>query len=335
MDVHIYGWLGLVALIIVLISVDFIGHVKAAHEPTIKEAAIWSTGYICLAALFGVVLWPIYGLRYAAEYWAGWITEWSLSLDNLFVFIIIIAAFKVPRKYQQEVLLVGIIIAMVLRFAFIMIGAVIINSFSWVFYLFGAFLIYTAIAQAREGVTNEDDFSTEEYQENAMTRFIRRIIPTTQGFIGGKLIHRHHRKTYITPMFIVIIAIGSADLMFAFDSIPAIFGLTREPFIVFSATAFSLLGLRQLYFLIDGLLEKLAFLHYGLALILGFIGVKLIIHAMAENSLSFINDGQPIHYLPEPGIGLSMAFIFSVLILTTIASVWYSSIKNKQKHGQE
>lgn len=330
MDVHILGWLGLIAVIIALLTIDFVGHVKAAHEPTIKEAAIWSAGYIALAAFFGVIIWLIYGLDYAAQYWAGWVTEWSLSLDNLFVFIIIIAAFRVPRKYQQKVLLAGIIIAMILRFVFIMLGAVIINSFAWVFYLFGLFLLYTAIKQATEGVTSENDFEADDYEENALTRWIRKVIPTTEGFVGGKLLVRRAGKTFITPMLIVIIALGSADLMFAVDSIPAIFGLTTEPFIVFAATAFSLLGLRQLYFLIDGLLEKLAFLHYGLALILGFIGVKLIIHALHENSVPFINSGEPVHLVAEPGIGMSMAYIFGVLVITAIASVIYSKVKSSR-----
>lgn len=335
MDVHIFGWLGLIAIIIILLTVDFVGHVKAAHEPSLKEAATWSAGYIALAAAFGLILWPIYGLQYAAQYWAGWITEWSLSLDNLFVFIIIIAAFRVPRKYQQEVLLAGIIIAMVFRFVFIMLGAVIISKFAWVFYIFGLFLLYTAFNQATEGVTSEDDFDSEEYEENMLTRWIRKVIPTTEGFVGGRLVVRRAGKTYITPMLIVIIALGSADLMFAVDSIPAIFGLTQEAFIVFAATAFSLLGLRQLYFLIDGLLEKLAFLHYGLALILAFIGAKLVIHALHENSVPFINGGEPWTVIPEPGIGMSMAYIFGVLVITAVTSIIYSKVKSSKSDAAD
>lgn len=318
MDVHVSAWIGLTLLVIGLLAVDFVGHVRAAHEPTIKEAARWSAAYVALAVAYGFGVWALWGLRYASEYWAGWVTEWSLSLDNLFVFIIIIAAFRVPRAYQQEVLLGGIILALVFRFAFIMVGATLVNRFAWIFYIFGAFLIYTAIAQARQG-TDADD---EEYKENRLTRLVRRVFPMTDGFVGGRLLVRHRGKTFITPMLVVMIALGSADIMFAVDSIPAIFGLTREPFIVFSATAFSLLGLRQLYFLIDGLLEKLIYLHYGLALILGFIGVKLILHAIAENNLPFINGGNHIEGIWEPSIGFSLAYIIAVLVVTTAASLW-------------
>ncbi|MDO4613501.1 MAG: TerC family protein [Actinomycetaceae bacterium] len=323
MDVHVYTWIALIAIVVTLLAVDFIGHVRAAHEPTIAEAARWSIGYIALAVAYGGYVWWLGGSRYAIEYWAGWITEWSLSLDNLFVFIIIISAFRVPRKYQQEVLLGGIILALVFRFAFILVGASLVNRFAWIFYIFGAFLIYTAIAQARSS-HGED----EEYEENRFTRLVRRVFPMTDGFVGGKLLVRHRGKTFVTPMLIVMIALGSADIMFAVDSIPAIFGLTREPFLVFSATAFSLLGLRQLYFLIDGLLEKLVFLHYGLALILGFIGVKLILHAIAENNLPFINGGNHIEGVWEPSIGISLGYIVVVLVATTIASVWYSRRKS-------
>ena len=322
MDVHILGWLGLGALVIVLLTVDFVGHVRNPHAPTIREAAGWSAAYVSLAARFGLVIWWIYGSVYSCQYYAGWVTEWSLSLDNLFVFVIIMAAFRVPRAYQQEVLLAGIVIALVLRLVFILLGAALINQFAWVFYIFGLFLIWTAISQAMEGVSNAEE---EEYEENTVTRWIRKIFPTTDGFVGGKLLHRHAGKTYITPMLIVIIAIGSADVMFAVDSIPAIFGLTKEPYIVFAANAFSLLGLRQLYFLIDGLLERLVFLHYGLAAILGFIGLKLVIHALAENNLSFLNGGQPIHLIPEPSIAVSLGYIVCVLVITTVSSLVYSA----------
>lgn len=325
MDVHLSAWIGLTVLVVALLTIDFVGHVKSAHEPTLKEAARWSAAYIALAVIYGFGVWWLWGLNYASEYWAGWVTEWSLSLDNLFVFIIIIAAFRVPRAYQQEVLLGGIILALVFRFAFIMIGASLVNRFAWIFYIFGAFLIYTAITQARQG--SEDD---DTYEENRLTRLVRRIFPMTDGFVGGRLLVRHRGKTFITPMLVVMIALGSADIMFAVDSIPAIFGLTREPFIVFSATAFSLLGLRQLYFLIDGLLEKLIFLHYGLALILGFIGIKLILHAVAENNLPFINGGAHVEGVWEPSIGFSLAYILVVLVGTTVISLVVSRRRERQ-----
>ncbi|MHB1290349.1 TerC family protein, partial [Georgenia sp.] len=319
MEVHALGWIILIAIVVVMITVDIVGHVHTPHAPSMKEAAWWSVAYVAMAILFGVVIWLIYGSQYGGEYFAGYVTEKSLSVDNLFVWVIIIAAFRIPRKYQQEVLLAGIIIALVLRFTFIMLGAAAIETFSWAFYIFGAFLIYTAVAQAREGVEKPDEH--DEYQENGFVRMVRRFVPVTEGFVGGKLVHRHAGKTFITPMLLAVLAVGSADVLFAVDSIPAIFGLTQEPYLVFAANAFSLLGLRQLYFLIDGLLDKLVYLHYGLALILGFIGVKLVIHALHTNELGFINGGAEWLGVPEPSTAFSLLWILGVLLVTVLASV--------------
>ena len=319
MDVPMLAWVGLAAIIFTMLAVDFLGHVRKPHAPSLKEAAWWSLAYVVMALVFGVIVWAIWGSVYGGEYFAGYITEKSLSVDNLFVFVIIIAAFRVPRDYQQQVLLVGIIIALVLRGAFIAVGAVAINQFAWIFYIFGAFLLYTAYAQAKEGVEEPGD--DEDYQETALVRWVRKVFPVTEGFVGGKLLHRHAGTTYITPMLIVILAIGTADVMFAVDSIPAIFGLTQEPYLVFAANAFSLLGLRQLYFLIDGLLDRLVYLHYGLAAILAFIGAKLIIHALHENSVPFINGGEEWHGLPEPTTTVSLLFIIGVLAITVVASL--------------
>ncbi|MDY2941597.1 MAG: TerC/Alx family metal homeostasis membrane protein [Varibaculum sp.] len=332
MEVHVAGWLALFTIVVALLVLDFVGHVRAAHEPKIAEAARWSALYASLAVAFGFLVWAIWGLRYATEYWAGWVTEWSLSLDNLFVFIIIISAFRVPRKYQQKVLLFGIVIALVFRFLFIMVGAFFVARFTWIFYIFGAFLIWTAISQLRQGVTSSDELEAGEYQENTLTRMARKFFPVTEGFVGGAMLVRRQHKTFITPMLIVVIALGSADLMFAVDSIPAIFGLTKEPFIVFAATCFSLLGLRQLYFLIDGLMERLAFLHYGLALILGFIGFKLVLHALHENNLPFLNSGNEIAaQVPEPTIAFSLLYIVAVLFVTAISSLIYSHLRPPQQ----
>lgn len=327
MDVHALGWIALAAIVITLITIDIVGHVRTPHAPTLKEASRWTAAYVTLAVGFGFLVWAVWGLRYAGEYWAGWVTEWSLSLDNLFVFVIIIAAFRVPREYQQKVLLSGIIIALVLRLIFILIGAALIAKASWIFYIFGVWLLYTAYGQIREGVGDDDD---DEYQETKFVRIVRKVFPVTDGFLSDKLLHRHGGKTYLTPMLLVILALGSTDLMFAFDSIPAIFGLTKEPFLVFAANAFALLGLRQLYFLIDGLLERLVYLHYGLAAILGFIGVKLVLHAMHENSLSFINGGQGFN-VPDIGIPASLGFIVVTLIVTVIASIIKSRSDLKQE----
>ncbi|MFC4555429.1 TerC family protein [Georgenia faecalis] len=325
MDVPILAWLILAAVILVMIAVDVLGHVRTPHAPTLKEAAWWSVAYVAMAIVFGFIVWAVWGAEYGGQYFAGYVTEKSLSVDNLFVFVIIIAAFRIPRKYQQEVLLAGIIIAIVLRAVFIAAGVVVIENFSWVFYLFGAFLIWTAISQARQGVeTGEHDES--EYHENRFVRTVRKIIPVTEGFVGGKLVTKVDGRRMITPMLLAIIAIGSADILFAVDSIPAIFGLTKEPYLVFAANAFSLLGLRQLYFLIDGLLDRLVYLHYGLAAILGFIGVKLLIHALHTNELAFINGGAEWHAIPEPEIPVSLAWIVGVLVLT----VWASLRKNKR-----
>ncbi|MDI9589316.1 MAG: TerC/Alx family metal homeostasis membrane protein [Gleimia sp.] len=317
MEVHALGWIILAAIIIALITVDIVGHVRTPHEPTIKEAAVWSAAYIILGVAFGFVVWAGWGLTYAGEYWAGYITEKSLSLDNLFVFVLIISAFRVPRKYQQKVLLYGIVMALVLRLIFILIGAAIIEKFAWVFYIFGAWLMYTAFSQVREGIEDEED---DEYKETTFVRIVRKVFPVTDGFLSDKMLHRHAGKTYLTPMLLVIIALGSADIMFAFDSIPAIFGLTNQAYLVFAANAFSLLGLRQLYFLIDGLLEKLVYLHFGLAAILAFIGVKLILHALHENEVPFINGGQSFD-VPEIGIPGSLAFIGITLLITVVASL--------------
>ena len=323
MEVSVWSWLILGAIVLVLITFDIVGHVRTPHAPTMKEAAWWSVGYIGLAILFGVLTWWEFGSVYAGEYFAGYLTEKALSVDNLFVFVLIMQSFRVPREYQQKALLSGIIIALVLRLVFILVGAAIIERFSAIFYLFGAWLIWTAIMQARQGVEGESDDG--EYRENRFTIFVRKMFPVTDGFVGQRFLARQHGKTYLTPLLLCVLALGTADLMFAFDSIPAIFGLTQEPYIVFAANAMALLGLRQLYFLIDGLLSRLVYLHYGLAIILGFIGVKLILHAMHENNLPFLNGGEGFH-VPDIGIGMSLSVIGGVIVLTVVASLIKSRI---------
>ena len=321
MDVHALGWIALGAIILTMITIDIVGHVRTPHEPTMKEAAWWSVAYIAMAVVFGGIVWYVWGHVYGQEYFAGYITEKALSVDNLFVFVIMIAAFRVPRKYQQEVLLAGIAIALVLRLIFILVGAVFIENFSWIFYIFGAWLLWTAFSQAREGVEEPDEHDAEEYRPTGFVKLVSRIVPMTDGFVGGKLMHRHAGRTMITPMLLCIIAIGTADVMFAVDSIPAIYSLTEEPYLVFAANAFSLLGLRQLYFLIDGLLDRLIYLHYGLAAILGFIGLKLINHALHTNELAFINGGEHWEVIPEPSIRVSLGFIVVTITITILASV--------------
>ena len=320
MDVHALGWLALAAIILTMIAVDIVGHVKTPHEPTMREAAWWSVGYVAVAVVFGLIVTGVWGGEYGEEYFAGYITEKSLSIDNLFVFVIMISSFRVPRKYQQEVLLAGIVIALVLRLLFILAGAALIENFSWVFYLFGAWLLWTAIAQAREGVEKPEEHD-DGYTPSGFVTLVSRMIPMTDGFVGGKLVHRHAGRTMITPLLLCVIAIGTADVMFAVDSIPAIYSLTAEPYLVFAANTFSLLGLRQLYFLIDGLLDRLVYLHYGLAAILGFIGLKLINHALHTNEVPFINGGRHWDVIAEPSISASLGFIVVTILITVIASV--------------
>lgn len=321
MEVHALGWAGLAVVVLALITLDIVGHVRRPHFPSLREAAAWTLGYIGLALAFGLIIWAVYGLRYAGEYYAGWITEWSLSLDNLFVFIIIMGSFRVPREYQQKALLSGIIIALALRLGFILVGAALIARFSWIFYIFGAWLLWTCYSQARQGKQVAPEADSDDYRENRFVLFMRRVLPVTDGFVGGRFLQRHGGRTYVTPLLLTVLALGSADLMFAFDSIPAIFGLTGEAFLVFACNAFALLGLRQLYFLIDAMLERLVYLHYGLAVILGFIGAKLILHALHENTLPFVNGGQPVLGAPDIGIPLSLGVIIGTLGLTVLASV--------------
>ncbi|QOQ39860.1 TerC/Alx family metal homeostasis membrane protein [Trueperella pecoris] len=321
MHVDPWEWILLGAIVVGLIAVDLVGHVRNAHEPTLGEAARWTTFYVSLAIVFGVLTYVRHGGQFATEYFAGYLTEYSLSLDNIFVFIIIIAAFRVPRIYQQKVLLYGIVIALILRLIFILIGAKLIEQFIAVFFVFGAWMLYTAVKQVIDGIqegrkrkTNELD--DDEYSPTFVTRLISRVANVTDGYVGDRLVLRRQGKTWITPLMLCIVSIGTIDLMFALDSIPAIFGLTKEPFIVFAANAFALLGLRQLFFLVDGLLERLIYLHYGLAVILGFIALKLLVHAFHGYDM--------LMFIPEPSIGVSVGVILGTILITVAASVYGS-----------
>ncbi|WP_237209334.1 TerC family protein [Rothia nasimurium] len=317
---HITGlqWGVTIAFILALLAYDFFFHVRKAHEPTIKEAAIWSAVYVGIALLFGLVILFWDGPQFAAEYYGGYITEKALSVDNLFVFLIIMASFRVPREDQQKVLLFGIIFAMIARTAFILVGAAAIERWSWVFYLFGLILIYTAGNLIKGEITDKEE---EDEANNFVVRLAKKMFHTVDYYDGDKLFTVENGKKVMTPMLLVMVAIGGTDILFALDSIPAIFGLTQEAYIVFTATAFSLMGLRQLYFLIDGLLDRLIYLSWGLSIILAFIGVKLLLHALHSNTLPFVNDGQPVHVV-EVGIELSLAVIIGVLIVTVLASLY-------------
>jgi len=308
-------WLATIGGLSAIILIDLLVVGRNPHAVTIREATRWVLLYVALAVVFGLGLWYFAGGVAAGEFFAGYITEYSLSVDNLFVFVIIMAAFRVPAAHQHRVLLVGIVIALVLRGLFIAVGAAAIHAFSWMFYLFAIVLIVTAVKVAREGGGHD-----EEFQEGAAVRLLRRALPVTQDFQGARSFVKVDGRRMVTPMLVVMFAIGSTDLLFALDSIPAIFGLTQEPYLVFTANAFALMGLRQLYFLLGGLLSKLVYLSYGLAVILGFIGVKLILEALHENSLPFVNSGLPVP-VPTIGIALSLSVIVGVLAITTVASL--------------
>jgi tellurite resistance protein TerC len=316
MSVPAWLWIATVAGLLILLAIDLVIVDRKPHEVTIGEAARWVAFYVACAVVFGLGLWYFAGGQPAGEFFAGYITEYSLSVDNLFVFLVVMSAFKVPKIHQHKVLLIGILLALAMRSVFILLGAAVIAEFSWVFYLFGAFLIYTAYTFLKSKHDDED----EEYKENAATRVARKVFPVTDDYHGAKSFVKLNGKRFVTPMFIVMVAIGTADLLFAVDSIPAIFGLTKEPFLVFAANAFALMGLRQLYFLLGGLLNKLVYLQLGLAAILAFIGVKLVLEALHTNELPFLNGGEHIDVW-VPNIAVSLSVIVGVLAITTIASL--------------
>ena len=304
----------LVVLVLILVA-DLVLAYRRPHIPSTRESALWVGLYVGLALLFALLMLLLADAEHAGQFIAGWVTEYSLSIDNLFVFVIIMGRFSVPRKYQQEVLMVGIVIALILRGIFILLGAQLIENFSWIFYIFGAFLVYTAVRQAFE---SHDDM---EETESGVIRFLRKRIPISQHFDGGKLRTLVDGKKVFTPILVVFIAIGTTDLIFALDSIPAIFGITTDPFLVFTANIFALMGLRQLYFLLGDLIDKLVYLHYGIAFILAFIGVKLVFHALHENELPFINGGQHIEWAPEISTWTSLAVILASMAIATVASL--------------
>jgi tellurite resistance protein TerC len=316
LDVSGLVWAGTLVALTAVLLVDLLIIGRRPHEPSVRESSLWVAFYVGLALLFGAGVWLASGASAAGQFYTGWLTEYSLSVDNLFVFVIIMARFGVPRQYQQKVLLIGIVLALVMRGGFIAAGAALISQFSWVFYIFGAFLIYTAINLARQGEPDEDEFS-----ENLVIRWSRKALPISRHYEGANLTTRSSGRRLFTPMLIVMIAIGTTDLIFALDSIPAIFGITQEPYLVFTANVFALMGLRQLYFLLGGLLDRLIYLSYGLAVVLGFIGVKLVLEALADNNLPFINGGKHVGWAPHIPIWLSLLVIIGTLAIATAASL--------------
>jgi tellurite resistance protein TerC len=315
-DVAPWIWQVTIGATIVFFVFDVWHMRRNPHEPSMRECLVALGFYVGAAILFGLGVWYFAGGQYGGEFFAGWLTEYSLSIDNLFIFIIIMGKFAVPREYQQTALMIGIVLALVMRGIFIAVGAAAINQFSWVFYLFGAFLVLTAINLAREGMEEE-----QGYDEPRLVRWVRKHLPVSEEWNGVKFFIHDNGKRLLTPMFMVVLTLGMTDLLFALDSIPAIYGLTQEPYLVLTANVFALMGLRQLYFLIGGLLQRLVYLSYGLAFLLLFIGVKLIFHAMHENELPFINGGEPIEWAPEIPIWLSLAVILGTLVVTAVASL--------------
>ncbi|HWG22986.1 TerC family protein [Actinospica sp.] len=305
MHIPFWVWAATVAGLLVLIAADFLVGRKP-HRVGLREAALWGVFWVAAAGAFCAGLWWLGGSRAAGEFLAGYVTEKSLSVDNLFVFVLIMTRFAVPAELRQRVLLVGVLLALVLRTAFIALGAAVVASFTWVFFIFGAVLVWTAWKLVSGGGAAE-----EEYHENALLRRVRRTLPSTTDYRGTRLWVRAGGRRLVTPLLVVIVAIGTTDLLFALDSIPAIFGLTKDPYIVFTANAFALMGLRQLYFLIGGLLDRLIYLSYGLAAILGFIGVKLVLEALPSVGL------RP----PHISTTLSLAVIGGVLAVTAAASL--------------
>jgi tellurite resistance protein TerC len=303
----------IVALVVILLA-DLLIVARRPHVPTLRESAIWVGVYVGLALVFALAMLAFAGGEPAGQFVAGWLTEYSLSIDNLFVFVIIMARFAVPKKIQQEVLMLGIIIALVLRGIFILVGAQLIENFSWIFYIFGAWLVWTAIQQLRD----DDD---ADQKDSVVVRLLRRRVRLTDTFDGMAFRTTHDGVRHFTPLLVVLIAIGTTDLLFALDSIPAIFGITESPFIVFTANVFALMGLRQLYFLLGGLLERLVYLKYGIAFILAFIGVKLVLHALHGNELPFLNGGDHIAWAPEIPTWVSLVVIVAAMAVSTTASV--------------
>jgi tellurite resistance protein TerC len=320
---------GSFAVLGLILLADLLLVIRRPHIPSMKEAGLWVAFYVGLALLFAVMLFIFTGAEFSGQFVAGWVTEYSLSIDNLFVFIIIMARFSVPRRYQQEVLMVGIIIALVLRGIFIMVGAVVIEQFSAVFYIFGAFLLWTAWKQSRPESEGGD-----EDKENFLIRGVRRIIPMTDTYDAGRLrTTTAAGKKVFTPMLVVFVTIGITDLLFAVDSIPAIFGLTQSAFIVFTANIFALMGLRQLYFLLGGLMDRLVYLKHALSVILAFIGIKLVLHAMHVNELPFINGGHSIAWAPEIPTFVSLAVILGTMAVAIVASMVHAKNKERQPNA--
>lgn len=303
------------AILLIILIIDLLLIVRRPHIPSMRESSLWVGFYVLLALLFAGAIFLMGDAQHGTEFLAGWLTEYSLSIDNLFVFVLILRRFQVPHAFQQRALMIGIVLALVLRAVFIVLGAALIDNFGWVFYLFGAWLIYTAWQQVRHAE------EPEAQPEGWVQRLVKQVLPFTDHYDGGRIRTTVDGQRVFTPFLLVLIALGTTDLLFALDSIPAIFGITQSTFIVFTANLFALMGLRQLYFLLGGLIDGLVYLKFGIAFILAFIGVKLVLHAMHTNELPFINGGHPIAWAPEISTWASLGVIVAAMVVATVASL--------------
>lgn len=315
MNAVLPAWFEIASMVVLLtiLLIDLLFIIKRPHVPTMREASLWVGLYVSLALIFAGAMFVLGDAQHGSEFLAGWLTEYSLSIDNLFVFVMILGAFKVPHAYIQRALMIGIVLALIFRGIFILAGAALIEQFSWIFYIFGAWLIYTAYQQIKH---DEDG----DHSDGFVLRTIKKLLPFTDEYHGGRLSIVKDGKRFFTPFLLVLLALGSTDILFALDSIPAIFGITQSPFIVFTANVFALMGLRQLYFLLGGLLERLEYLHYGIAAILAYIGVKLVLHAVSHNELPFINNGEHID-IWTPDTWFSLGVIVICMTVATLASL--------------
>jgi tellurite resistance protein TerC len=340
---HVSGiwWAGTFTALVALLALDVIVTSRQKRAPSTAEAARWVAFYVSAAIVFGICIVAGFGGDYGGQFFAGWLTEYSLSVDNLFVFMVIMARFAVPPNLQLRVLTIGIVLALVLRGILIAVGAAAVERYSWVFLIFGAFLLWTAWGLVREGghSDEEDAVPTKDGvpvppPDSRVVRLVERTMPTTRIWHGTKFLAKVNGRTVLTPMLLVMIAIGFTDVLFALDSIPAIFGLTKEPFLVIAANGFALLGLRQLYFLVGGLVDRLVYLNKGLSFVLAFIGVKLILEALHTNHAGWINNGEPVEWAPEIPVLVSLAVVVGTLAVTAIASLFVLHRRRRALDGE-
>jgi tellurite resistance protein TerC len=356
MHVTTAWWTGTLVLIGLLLIIDLVISARLGHQSA-RQSARWVLFYVAVALTFGLTVGLSFGASYGGQFLAGWLTEYSLSVDNLFVFLVLMARFSVPEHLQLRVLTVGVVIALVLRGGLIAVGAVALAQFSWLFYIFGAFLIWTAWSMLRsdhQGETTEsggdraaigeagggeaargEAASVEAAEEPGTVRLLNRLLPNTPVWHGSRLLIRQNGRLLVTPMLLTMLAIGFTDVLFALDSIPAIFGLTQEPFLVVTANAFALIGLRQLFFVVRGLLDSLEHLSKGLSLVLAFIGAKLVLEALHQNTLPFVNGGEGVHWAPEIPTAISLAVVVGIILLTALTSLISSRRRSARESGRE